>query len=675
MNPINVPREIGDGLLSVLNPVVRYSGTHETGKVVQLTGNAWEWENAGTMAGTSHAGPLCFHMRARASAPGAFEHQWVLEIAVEVREPVRVYHCAVATEIRAASAPYGVDGSLRWSESRHDASLHDFGQSVFRWKAADGLCAELRPLKGSHAVRYCRRRNQLHLEVLLDAATLHPRWQFTERGMESTATPVLSPGERITISLVLTVLRGSHERPPFLASRFPGGTEAAFVLTDHCDFDDTAFLRRFLHGDQESHGWMGRGLRMTKGVFMHTSSPPDRKPIPTLQDPEYVKMIEELYHDGSEIAPHAFSEVGTLAPAEFHDAVRKFSRRWTPATWIDHGKSIAYCYTMGGGANPGFDLLRTLRNHAFTTLWSYHDTPVPGCAGLNMLQRPAGTLLPLARQSMQHIIRAEGLIGLHYVRTIVGRVFTGRRGRAMMQSISAVREMAINLREAGSDKRQVIRRAWKRVAGSFSMNVRRSDAGAETGTTRKDRMESVGVVYPERGAPLHQVKEEDLLLFTTMEAVHTRDMYSPGALDRLVHERGLHIGHSYLLNRLPYIAGIFEKKTGRLTHSWNQFVDSLASLVRAGRLWNPTAGGLAGWIRDRELVTLIPVAPAEVRMENPLPRPVRDFTLLLPRDTRPAGILWGGKAPSGWRQWDDWLAVWGDLPTRSSVTVLWGAVE
>jgi hypothetical protein len=675
MNPINAANSIGDGLLSVLNPVVRYSGTHENGRVVQLTGNAWEWENAGTLAGTSHAGPLCFHVRARASAPGAFEHQWVLEIAVEVREPVRVYHCAVATEIRAASAPFGVDRSLRWGACRQDASLHDFGQSVFRWQAGDGLCAELRPLRGSHAVRYRIRRNRLHVEIILDDAMLHPRWQFRGGGMESTATPVLAAGERIATSLVLTVSRGPHEGPPLLASRFPAGTEAAFVLTDHCDFDDTASLRRFLHGDAASRGWIGRGLRMTKGVFTHPSLPPDRKPIPTLQDPEYGKLIEDLYHDGSEIAPHAFSEVGTLAPAEFHDAMRTFSRRWTPATWIDHGKSIPYCYTMGGGSDPGFDFLRTLRNHAFTTLWSYHDTTVPGCAGLNMLQRPAGAVFPLARQSMQHMLRAEGLIGLHYVRTILGGVFTGRRGKAMMQSISAVREMTINLREAGSDKRQVIKRAVQRVTGSFSMSVRPGGAGADTDPAQKDRMESAGVVYPERGAPLHQAKEEDLLLFTTMEAVHTRDMYSPGALDRLVRERGLHIGHSYLLNRLPYIAGIFERKTGRLTHSWNQFVDSLASLVRTGRLWNPTAGGLAGWIRDRELVALIPVTPAEVRMENPLPRPVRNFTLLLPRETRPSGILWGGKAPSGWRRWDDWLAVWGDLPTRSSVSVVWGAVQ
>lgn len=673
MNPIVLPEDGGDGLLKILSPVVRWYSANATGKWEKLTGATWAWEMAADTIGTVEAGALTIRLRAYASASGGHKRQWKVEITVDIHEPIRLSHCAVGMEITAETVPYVVDGALRWGTCRNGTSVHEFGHSVLRWKLPDGFFAELRPLRGSHPVRYQMRGNRLRMDVLLDAARLHPRWQFTGRGMETRATPVKSPGSSISTTLVLTVTRGMHDAPPPVPSRYPGGAEAAFVLTDHCDFDDTDALRRFLHGESVSRGWLGRGLRLTKGVFMHRSAPADREPIPTLEDQEYRALIQELHDDGSEIAPHAFSEVGTLPPGEFHNSVRDFSHQWAPATWIDHGKSIPYCYTMGGGSDSRFNLLNALRTHGFTALWSYHDVAAPGCAGLNMLQRPPGTVLPLARQSMKHMIHAELLIGLHYVRTILALAFTGAWGAAMMQIISAAREMIINLQGQGTGKWQVMRRAWQRVSGSLVQAVRRHDASPEPVTHRIDRREPEGVVYPERGVPLHAASAGELMLFTTMEAVHTRDMYGPAALDRLVHERGVHIGHTYLLNRLPYIAGIFERKTGRLSHSWNQFVDVLASQVRGGQIWNPTAGEFAAWARDREHVALTPVSTTEIRVENPLPTTVCGLTLLLPREIRHAEVRWGDHRAKGLREWADWLAVWGDIPARSSISVTWGS--
>jgi hypothetical protein len=50
---------------------------------------------------------------------------------------------------------------------------------------------------------------------------------------------------------------------------------------------------------------------------------------------------------------------------------------------------------------------------------------------------------------------------------------------------------------------------------------------------------------------------------------------------------------------------------------------------------------------------------------------IGSLTLLLPHDIEPDGISWDGAPPAGCRAWRDWLAVWGNVPPRTTIRVQW----
>ena len=675
MSALPFPAGGRESALRLLPPRIRYAGGARGGQSLRTEGEGTGWRERDPNTWIFDEGVLCFEARLQQESPPAGGAGVRLRISATAKSDVRIGVCAFAMELTSAKAPLFLDRFYRWRPVDRDAVVNDFGQFVVRWESPGGGTTDLRALRGSVAGLLSWRDGKARVELFLDAAALHPRWQFTEAGKTSTAGVPWAGVRTLDLSFAVSHGEPGMAGPPPVAGRFPGGAEAGFALTDHCDFDDEDLLRAFLHGDDRGGGWLKQGLRMTKGVFMLPSSPPPPHPVPALDNARYRELVKELRNDGSEIVPHALSERGTVPPAEFRAALKEFVREWAPATWIDHGKSIRYCYTMGGAEDPHYRLLDALREHGIRVLWSYHDTPVHGSAGLNLLAAPQLQRTSMGVRLTAHLLRGEFLIALHYGRSLVTGALGGRWGEVAAQMMSAARGVVTGVAGGTGRLREELGRARRRVTQS----VRRT-SGSRAGLheepyTRKELLELGAVVFPERAVPLREAEETELLLFTTMEAVHTKDMYSPRAVDRLIRERGLHVGHTYLMNRLPYIAGIFEKGTNRLADAWRGFVGHLAAAVASGRLWNPPAGDLAGWIRDRERITVARSGAAEVRLDNPLSSPVRAFTLLLPHDTTPSGVRWSGQSPSGWRQWGDWLAVWGDLPAGSTIAVRWGERE
>jgi hypothetical protein len=192
--------------------------------------------------------------------------------------------------------------------------------------------------------------------------------------------------------------------------------------------------------------------------------------------------------------------------------------------------------------------------------------------------------------------------------------------------------------------------------------------------SRRELIDFGAVLYPERALPLSQISDADLALFITLEVVHTQDAYTDKAISRLLNERGLHVGHCYLLNRLPYVAGMFERDSSspRLTETWLRFIDDLEEQVRSGRLWNPTVTELAEWLRAAQRVVCLPSGSRSVRLINQLNQVIQDYTLLVPHSIDPDEVVWASGRPKGWRYWKDWLAVWGDLPAGRSTVIEWG---
>ena len=272
--------------------------------------------------------------------------------------------------------------------------------------------------------------------------------------------------------------------------------------------------------------------------------------------------------------------------------------------------------------------------------------------------------------ALRHAGAGEVLIALHYLRSALDTRLSGARGQLVRVLMSQVGQLVTHLRR----KRWLDSgdfRAARRRLGQALQHAIRNPPDAREQYTRAECLVLSPLIYPERPAPLGQVRGDDLVLFTTSLVVHTRDAYRPEQLTALVRERGIHIGHCYLLNRLPYVAGLFDPGASAPCKLWTTFVEALAAHVASGRIFNPVVSDLSAWLRGLQHVEVTPAGEAALHLVNVADSPVRGFTVLLPPATPERAVRWARRPPSRTCRWADWLAVWGDLPPGAAVTVEW----
>jgi hypothetical protein len=660
--------------LRLAPPKVRYTKrTDGVGQPGKSPGEfKWARDNQGDWRATDGNLLFCVRTEKMHVTPDADGTLFIASVTAE--NPCAVELCGLEFTAECADPPWHVDRVCKWQQVGKASTVNDYGPLVVRWNGKSGKTEELRSYAGTQSSRISWSRGQLQICIYLDAAALHPRWYFSNGETFSTAAPLWQPGASMEIRALLVNV-GPVTAPPAVAARFPAGAEAALVITDHCDYDDIKRLELFLKGDGRNNGWLGQGLRMTKGAFPAPSSTPKRRPAPTLAEPVYRELLQQLHADGSEIVPHGVNESGNVPGSVFADSLKSFAATWSPGTWIDHGSTLEYCYTMGGATNPEFALLRTLRENGISNLWSYHDVPAQACKTLNLFRLPEYSHRTDLWQAVRHIFLAEPLVAMHYLRSLLRQTLSGIWGQMAIQIMSTLRTLGMTLSQEKRLTKQDIRTGWGKIRKSYRMHRAAKSGAAKLPDphTSEELAAMAAVVYPERGVPLHQVEEEDLLLFTSLEAVHLRDAYTIGAVNRLLDERGLHLGHCYLLNVLPYLAGMFESGSNgtRLSAQWTRFVGHLSSLVRAHRLWNPTLRELTAWMRDMQRISFVPSGSTGMTITNTLSHPVGGATLLINPSVSPSSVVWNGGRPAGSRTWGDWLAVWGDVPPQSQIVVTW----
>lgn len=602
-----------------------------------------------------------------------------LTLTAVAEHAASIRRCSIRLSARCAGRPHHLDRYCRWREIQRRAVTNESTPFVLRWRDPSGPMLELRSVRGCVPVAVSWARGVMAVDIQLDGAALHPRWSFATGRAESTAAPARAAGWSSRVELL--VRRIDRPAPtPVVLGRLPFGAEAALTITDHPDFDDEDRFRVFVHGTNGSRGWSNRGLRLTKSVFAVESDSVPRKPAPTLERPAYRSLLDELHGEGSEIAPHGVNESGNIGPDRFRRALAGLAQRYRPDSWIDHGLSLFYCYTMGGADNPEYDLLSRLRDHGITTLWSYHDAPVNAAASLNLLAPDAKDLGDAVHGAMRHAANRNYLIAAHYLRTAFLSRATGALHHTVGKALSVGRR-AYLLRGGSLAGRHAA--AWSAAGAALlglfeaSGQSRNGGASAERLFTRREGLEWGATVYPERAVPMHQVRADDQLLFATQEVLHLRDAYTPAAFERLVHERGMHVAHTYLLNTLPYVAGMFSPNDGeaRPAPAWQRALDSLTEEVAAGRVWNPPVGELARWFRTMQCLAVTPRAERAIELSNPTGEVMRGATVMLPASVRPEAVTWNGGPATGSRRWSDWLCVWGDVPADSTVVVRWDRIR
>jgi len=162
-------------------------------------------------------------------------------------------------------------------------------------------------------------------------------------------------------------------------------------------------------------------------------------------------------------------------------------------------------------------------------------------------------------------------------------------------------------------------------------------------------------------------------MFCTSEVLHISDVYNENQLNTLIEEKGLHIGHTYLLNELPYINGIIKKenKDFKLSKEWSRFIKHLQKSVISGNLWNPTISKLGSWVRMMQFVSIIPINSNSLKLFNEYYKDIPNFTLLLPMNITGKKISWNGRKPKGSKIIDRNFVIFDDLGGNSESIISW----
>jgi len=243
---------------------------------------------------------------------------------------------------------------------------------------------------GLAAARVAPRPDGADLELILDDEVSHPfavyeqclpRLPEDEDGhvsyaaLEHKRAESRMPrrrGEEVRGAATLYLLDGSPPLP-LVPERWPSGTRAAVVFTDHADRTDPEALRALLYGDsrpfcrpQGPGGFLGRGLRLTKSFFVHAQRG-------GLDDPETAALAREIERAGSEVASHS-----PTPQADDRDVVRSalpVLRRFGATTWIDH-QPYTNCEAIsaeGWRAGGTYGVSDLLADAGFRWVWAAGD--------------------------------------------------------------------------------------------------------------------------------------------------------------------------------------------------------------------------------------------------------------------------------------------------------------
>lgn len=574
-----------------------------------------------------------------------------------------------ATLINNTGIFYCLNKSYNWKKLTKACFISGSTPLILRWKNSNGKAYEFRSVKGHHSYSIKMDTVGVSITYFLDHAALHPKWNYVNGRMFSDADTEHPACFVYQTDFVLLETDSPLEEFPIVPGRFPSGLEACFCITDHCDFDSNEKLELFLNGDSNNIGWLGKGLKMTKGVFPLASKPWHRKEVASLENKDYNDTIKMLYEDGSEIVPHGLQDSASLEVDVnlFSSTLSRFSAQWHPKTWIDHGKFFEYSYLKGGDKNE-YSLLSELEKNGIKLLWSYHDISSDSSAGLNLIAPKNSDGLSLTKLFFYHFFTGRFSTALHYIRSFLRKHCNRSRVvYILLEVVSLIKAILFN--------KNAKVRSWQyvltRIKRLFQSLV--NDGFNQIPYSRREELDLSPAIFPERGVPINQVNENDHLLFCTNEVLHICDVYNEKSLNCLIREKGIHIGHTYLLNTIPYLNGLFKNQDVNITlkPKWSRFVRHFQHKVSTNVLWNPVISELGEWTRAMQFVSILLVNSGSVKIINNYSQDIHDFTLLIPETIPIDAISWDGRKPKGSKQIDGIFAIFDDLLANTACIVSW----
>lgn len=384
----------------------------------------------------------------------------------------------------------------------------------------------------------------------------------------------------------------------------PEGRRAAFVITDHGDRTRARASEAVYKGHSDlSHPWHGRrgllaaGVRITQGTFW--SGLPG---FDYLDNPAFYALMVEAAAEGSEVCPHNTSE-NLLPLGRTRADLARYAKAFGLTTFIDHGHLPTNLTKQGCDPASGHHILDAFKELGGRAAWSFDDAITNPPAGILAMLDPPGI------GDFGSAVLAEASLGLrgqpHNLRARATALLNHTVGSAAIYNLLVAAKQPARAPSRSLAARMSIEEA---VGHARSMRARRGRF------------------------PWRWDERLGLLWFDAVRVNLMSRVYRAEALDSLVTANEMHIGHTYLGftdDKHGDIAVRPEGEHWALREDVHEFLEHLATLIRAGSVWNPTIREMSAWYLVLGEIDVVQDQPARhaVTVTNRSAEPINGVTL------------------------------------------------
>ena len=508
------------------------------------------------------------------------------------------------------------------------------------------------------------------ISYYFDFCAVHPFFYFSPRGRVLLGNAGRPSGEKRTGEIRFHHSPHQHNPLGWVRTRLPYGYPAAIVFTDHADYDQPETLRAIFFGHSRASsanarsGFVAEGLTVTKSIFVHSHA---RYTGVGLENKSFRYLVDELADAGIEIAPHLTRTTPTSR--EELRADLDVLKRYRLTTWIDHHFTLPQAVTgRGWDPNSEYYCLDILEEAGIEYLWSYWDI---SC------NPPTGTLNTFSTEGMAPGSHLEFALG----RAAYGerRRTLAERGYHLVEWLGAI--LGTDLRLQG---RKAVDQGRSLASGDVSAlkQLISETIGLGQGASNlvwqkvfnqsAERLPAAWPVFYEHQRLRQPRSGRNFQLFTSMRINDLGRAYSPRNIDRLIDERGVHVGHLYLgCNRHPLSNGaaFLPSEGGSGYMIAPEFADHLRYIgqrSKDGDLWCPPLRELGQYYHLSRMVSVEVESHDRVKLTNHGSQPVHGFSLVATRAKGPLTCL----TPSVKQKSDNgWNVFWVDLAPHGVVYI------
>jgi hypothetical protein len=352
-----------------------------------------------------------------------------------------------------------------------------------------------------------------------------------------------------------------------LPYRFRHGHRAAFVITDHADFDAPAIYNALM-GNEKKMGLAKAGIRLSKTVFI-TKGEGRSNCLSTLDDTYWFHLIKEWQQKRLiEFGLHMTRPL----PANREEMIRDLTSVLflNPKFWIDHGVDIPQAiWREGGIPDSKYYIWDILLKNGINCYWNYKD--ILDDAPFGMLN-----FLSLANHHIRpDLVRLLTLKGIH--EPIAWKSWLNR---GLDPSVArSIRSLFQSLKKNNSIKEQP----------DFIKSLKMLMA-----SLKKCKMQQAFFITDDERY-LSSVYTSPINIFSTFcPAFFSSQLireplmaWTNKNLSCLIKEFGVHIAHTYLGQPKKYSLVCKQGDKYQVTQEFSDILENIRKFVISGKLWTP----------------------------------------------------------------------------------------